>query len=101
MAKFMVLYEKPEDIEGFENYYFNTHMPLVQQLPNIIHASLTRVQRAQNTDLNLYLIVQLDFENIEMLHEALGSDAGQAVIEDAGQLTELYLHKPPIVTIGE
>lgn len=100
MAKMIVMYEQPKDKEGFENHYFNVHLPLAEELPNIVRSSVNRVVNVQNTDLNLYLIVELEFESAGALHEALRSDAGREVSGDVMNMLP-FLEKPPIITITE
>jgi uncharacterized protein (TIGR02118 family) len=34
-VKVTVLYGHPDDPEAFEEYYANTHMPLVDEMPNL------------------------------------------------------------------
>ncbi len=35
MVKTTVLYGHPDDPDAFEEYYANTHMPLVPKIPNL------------------------------------------------------------------
>ena len=65
MAKMVIMYEEPKDKEKFDEHYFNVHVPLGRNIPNIIKDSVHRVVGSQNTHLNLYLITILEFENME------------------------------------
>jgi uncharacterized protein (TIGR02118 family) len=98
MAKLLVSYEQPKNQEGFENHYFNVHIPLAQKLPNLKNASVYRVLQSQNTDANLYLIAELEFENLSHLNEAMASTIGQEVQNDIPNLLE-FLTKPPVISI--
>lgn len=69
MTKILVTYEQPKNTEGFERYYFEVHSPLAQKLPNLKNASVYRVLQSKNTDANLYLIAELEFENLTLLNE--------------------------------
>ncbi|PAE38025.1 EthD family reductase [Bacillus sp. 7884-1] len=100
MAKIIILYEQPKDIEGFEKHYFDVHVPLGRKIPHIKSETIRRVIQSQNTNLNLYLITELEFENIDKLHEALSSPEAQAAEADGESLFK-YLFKPPIITIVE
>lgn len=100
MAKMIVMYETPKDKEGFENYYFNVHIPIVEKLQNVKGSSINRVVNVQNSDLNLYLIAEIEFENVETLQEALRSDIGREVTDDLKNIMP-FLEKPPIVTITQ
>jgi uncharacterized protein (TIGR02118 family) len=98
MAKMVIMYEKPKDTEKFDEHYFNIHVPLGRKIPNIIKDSVHRVVDTQNTDLNLYLITVLEFENLEKLQEAFASPEARQAEEDGPNLFQ-YLDKPPIITI--
>lgn len=100
MAKMIIMYEEPKDKEGFERHYFEVHVPLGRKIPNIKSETIQRVVTTQNTSLNLYLIVELEFENMEALTKAFTSAEARAAEEDGPQLFK-YLHKPPIITIVE
>lgn len=98
MAKVIVLYEKPKDQEGFEEYYFNTHMPIAGKVPHVKNANVQRVLSNQNTDLSLYLITEIEFENKADMKEAFASEEWKAVGDDVPNFMK-YLEKPPIITI--
>ncbi|WP_096271278.1 EthD family reductase [Paucisalibacillus globulus] len=98
MAKMVIMYEEPKDKEGFDEHYFNVHVPLGRKIPNLINDSVHRVVDSQNTDLNLYLITILEFENIEKLQEAFASPEAKASEEDFSNFSQ-FLNKPPIITI--
>jgi uncharacterized protein (TIGR02118 family) len=100
VAKMIVMYEEPKDKLGFENHYFNVHIPLGRKIPNIKSECIQRVIHTQNSDLKLYLILELEFENMDALNQALASPEAKAAEEDGPQLFQ-FLHKPPIITIVE
>ena len=99
MAKMIIMYEQPTDKVGFEEHYFDVHVPLGKKIPNIINDSVHHVIQSQNTSLNLYLITVLEFENIQKLTEALASPEARAAEEDGVNLFK-YVN-PPIITIVE
>ena len=94
----IIMYEEPKDIEGFENHYFNIHVPLGSKIPHIKKESVHRVVHSQNTGLKLYLITELEFEDLNTIHEALASPEAKAAEEDGKNLMK-YLHNPPIISI--
>lgn len=100
MAKMIVMYEKPNDQPGFEEYYFQKHIPLAQKLPGLKDAKVNKVVTSFNTNLELYLLVELEFDSVEQINASLVSEEGRAVQEDVKNLVE-YLGKPPIITIVE
>jgi uncharacterized protein (TIGR02118 family) len=100
LAKLIVMYNQPKNPAGFDEHYFHVHIPLAQKLPNLKNASINRVLQAQNTDAKLYLIAELEFEQVAQLNEALVSSEGQAVQKDLGNLLE-FLDAPPVIIVTE
>ncbi|WP_158211550.1 EthD family reductase [Alkalihalobacterium alkalinitrilicum] len=100
MAKVIIMYEQPKDADGFESYYFGVHLPLAKKIPNIKNEAIHRVVRTQNTDLNLYLIVELEFESLEVLQQAMATPEADATVADLPNMNK-YLHHSPIISIVE
>ena len=98
MAKMIIMYETPKDKEKFDQHYFEVHVPLGRNIPNIIKDSVNRVVDTQFTNLNLYLITILEFENMERLKEAFSTPEAKAAEADGPNLFQ-YLYNPPIITI--
>jgi uncharacterized protein (TIGR02118 family) len=100
VAKMIIMYEKPKDQERFDQHYFEVHVPLGRKIPNLIKDSVNRVVDVKFSNLNLYLITILEFENLEKLQEAFASPEARMAEEDGPNLFQ-YLHNPPIITIME
>lgn len=100
MAKMIIMYEEPKDKEGFEEHYFNVHVPLGKKMPNIKRNEIHHVVQSQNTNLNLYLVTVLEFENVQAIMESLASPEAKAAEGDLEHLMK-FLNKPPIITIVE
>jgi uncharacterized protein (TIGR02118 family) len=98
VAKLIVMYNQPSDQAGFEEYYHNVHIPLVQKLPHLTGAEVHRVLQALNTSESLFLIAELHFESPETLNLALASPEGMEVQGDVKNLMA-YLTKPPVIAI--
>jgi uncharacterized protein (TIGR02118 family) len=98
MAKMIVMYDQPKDVEGFEQYYHEVHIPLVEKVPNILGAKVQRVLQSMNTTEKLYLIAELEFENPAVLTQSLATPEFQAVQSDLANIMK-YLNKPPVVAI--
>ena len=83
MVKGTALFGHPEDPAAFEEYYANTHVPLVKKIPN-----LQRFERAKvvampdGSEPPYYRIGELYFEDVEQMQRSLASDEGQAVSAD-------------------
>ena len=85
MAKLTVLYGHPEDPAAFEEYYANTHTPLVEDIPNLRRFEAGRViGTADGSEPPYYWVAELWFDSVEQLQESLGSPEGQTVAEDLG-----------------
>ncbi|MFS0882009.1 EthD family reductase [Metabacillus niabensis] len=100
MAKLYIQYQQPKDKAGFDEYYLNTHMPLAKNVPNIKASSIDRVIQSQNTTLNLYMIVVIEFADLPTLQSAMATPEWKAVMEDAKNL-EKFLNEPPIIMITQ
>jgi uncharacterized protein (TIGR02118 family) len=91
MASFHVLYSKPEDVEGFEAHYRDTHMPMVDRTPGVTG---TRVARGTGTprggDPAYHLIAEITFGSDEDLQAALRSEEFRAVGKDAMEMTQRF-----------
>ena len=46
MVKLIALYKKPENVAEFEQKYFETHVPLVSQVPGLRRVEISRVTGA-------------------------------------------------------
>ncbi|MDQ0970581.1 uncharacterized protein (TIGR02118 family) [Neobacillus niacini] len=100
MAKLLVVYDQPTNKEGFDGHYFGTHIPLAEELPGLKSVQANRVLGVQNSELNPYLVVQLEFESAEELNQNLASQKGQELTADLKNLMA-FLPKPPAIIIVE
>jgi uncharacterized protein (TIGR02118 family) len=83
MVKLTVLYGPPEDPAAFEDYYRDTHVPLVDEIPDLAKFEASRVVGTPDgSDAPYHRIAELWFESVEVLQAAMGSDAGQAAVAD-------------------
>ena len=95
MAKIVVFYKQTDQQEEFENYYFNIHIPLVKKISQIKNLKISRVFQTNNTIPDLYLHGEIEFENIEVLNQAVASPEGKAMFEDAQKMRKSF-NSPPI-----
>lgn len=100
MAKLIMVYEKPKDVEGFEKHYFDVHVPLGRKIPNIKNESIHRVVQTQNSNRELYLIIELEFDSVETIVKSLASPEAKVAEADGPNLMK-YLNNPPVITIVE
>jgi uncharacterized protein (TIGR02118 family) len=85
MVKLVVCYGPPEDTAAFDRHYAETHVPLVQKIPELRRFEAGKVlATADGSPPPFYYIAELAFDSAEDLQAALGSAEGQAAAADVG-----------------
>ncbi len=82
LARFVVMYDTPSDVEAFERHYNEVHIPLAKQYPGLRRYTLSHEPTAVIGE-PCYLVVMLDWDDMGALEAALGSEVGQRTAEDA------------------
>ena len=85
-ARFLVLWDTPDDPAGFEQHYRKVHVPLVKQLPGLRRYTLSRSVASVRDD-TYYRVAELDFDDLASLREAFASPAGRATAADVTMLS--------------
>lgn len=85
MVKFMILFQKPVDIESFEIRY-NEFLALVERMPQIVRRQVINVLGSPTGESRLYRILEVYFEDNSLMETALRSFAGQ----EAGKHLNLF-----------
>lgn len=83
MAKLLILYNQPDDVAAFDEYYFGTHVPIFAQTPGI--RSTTFSKGPINTlagSGDFHLVAEVIFDSMDDLQAALTSEPAQAAIAD-------------------
>jgi uncharacterized protein (TIGR02118 family) len=57
LARFVVLYDTPSDIEAFERHYREVHIPLAKQLPSLRRYTVRTAEHAI-TNLSRYTTIR-------------------------------------------
>lgn len=83
MATLLILYAQPADPAAFDAYYFETHVPIFQQVPGIrsvtfSHGPITAVAGT----MEVYLVATVTFDSLVELQAGLASEAAQAAVAD-------------------
>ncbi|MCU1644228.1 MAG: ethyl tert-butyl ether degradation protein EthD [Nocardia sp.] len=78
----MVMYDLPSDIEEFERHYREVHLPLAKQLPGLRRYTVSH-DAVPVIGEPYYLVVMLDWNDMESLGAALSSEIGNRTAEDA------------------
>ena len=83
MVKAVVLYGPPEDPDAFERYYAGTHTDLAKAIPGLRRFEAARaVATPDGSDLPYQRIAELTFDDGDALRAGLGSQEGQAAVND-------------------
>lgn len=83
MARMLVIYKTPKDIEAFEKHYWDVHIPLAKGLPGLRKYEVSRGPIAVvSGDKNTYLIATLYFDSMDAIKQAFASECGQACAKD-------------------
>ena len=83
MPKIIVLYGHPKDVEAFEKYYNEKHLPLAATMEGVARLELTKIfgtpdgQKAE-----YHRMAELYFTSIEQMQETMSSPEGQATVND-------------------
>lgn len=83
MARMVVIYKKPADVEAFEKHYFETHIPLTKKIPGLKKYEISRgpvTTLAGPTD--VHLIGTVYFDDFEAMKQGFASPEGQAAGAD-------------------
>jgi uncharacterized protein (TIGR02118 family) len=84
-ARFLVLWDAPQDPDYFERHYREVHIPLVRKLPGLRRYTFSRNAVAVRGEI-YYRIAELDFDDVAALQRAFRSPAGQATAADVAVL---------------
>ena len=102
MARFVALYPKPEDVDGWEEYYRSTHVPLVEAWPDVTSTSVTRFTGTpRGTEGAYHLMVVVEWATEEQMNAALRSEAGMAAAMDAKTMSEKFGNAPTMLLGGD
>jgi uncharacterized protein (TIGR02118 family) len=82
MVRLLVLYDTPENPEAFDRHYNEIHIPLVRQLPGLLRYTVSRNISATRGGKELYLVAELDWENLEAMQAAMTSETGKQTTAD-------------------
>ena len=83
MARMVVIYRTPKDVEAFDRHYFEIHVPLAKRIPGLRKYEISRgpvTVLAGSPD--VYLIGTVHFDDLEAMKEAFASPEGRATAAD-------------------
>lgn len=84
MIKLVTLFSLKEgvDVEAFEKYYREVHVPLAKALPGVKRYTRSQVRPSARRQVPFYRIAELYWEDMDALRRALSSPQNQAVSND-------------------
>lgn len=88
-AKFIVLWDNPQDPAEFDRHYRDVHIPLARKLPGLRRYTLSRNAATVRGAEPCYRIAELEFDDLASLGRAFESAEGQAVAADANHMAEV------------
>lgn len=88
MVRFLVLYNTPSDIEEFEQHYREVHIPLVKELPDLRRYTVSRHVTHVRGGEPVYLVAELDWDEMDLLEQAFASPQGKATARDVANLAQ-------------
>src|SRR5438445_11978601 len=88
MARMVVIYRTPTDVEAFDRHYFGIHVPLAKKLPGlrkyeVSHGPIAMLNNAADT----YLVAILHFDSLADIRAAFATPEGKACADDRKKLT--------------
>lgn len=91
MATFTALYSTPDDVDGFDEHYRSTHLPIIESWPGVRTVRVTRfVSTPRGTPAPYHLMAEIDFTTDEEMAAALRSPAGADSARDAKTMAERF-----------
>jgi uncharacterized protein (TIGR02118 family) len=71
-VKLIALYKRPNDLQAFEQAYFNTHLPLMNKVPGLRKTVITRFTRTLMGD-DFFMMAEMYFTDSSALKAGLKS----------------------------
>ena len=85
MARMVVIYRTPKNVEAFDRHYFEVHVPLAKMIPGLRKYKVSDGAVATPVGApNVHRIGTLYFGDLATIQQAFGSAEGRAAGEKAG-----------------
>ncbi len=82
MVKLIALYKKPENVQEFDQHYFQTHLPLASKIPGLQRTEVARIIGSPAGESEYYLLAEMYFEDMDALKAGMSSPEGKAAGKD-------------------
>lgn len=94
-ARFVAIYPKPDDVEGFEDHYLNVHLPLIEDLPKVERMQLVRGTGSPTGGAAPYhFLFVAEWASAEDMQADLASEGMGKAAADLGTITERFGIQP-------
>jgi uncharacterized protein (TIGR02118 family) len=98
MATFVSLYPKPQDVDGWEEHFRTTHMPIIERWPGVQSVRVLRFSSTpRGSDAAFHVMAQADFATDEEMAAALRSEAGAEAARDAMAMAQKFGSTPAMM----
>lgn len=84
MIKFMITFQRPENVTIFENAY-NDLLALIERMPDVQRRQVVNVLGSPVSDPPFYRILEVYFDSQEQMEASLRSRAGQEAGSELGR----------------
>ena len=88
MAKVLVLYNTPSDVNAFDSYYRTTHLPIAKKLPGLVSYTISAQAPRMIAGTAPHLVAELEFADMAAIDAALVSPEGQATAGDLSNFAD-------------
>src|SRR3954447_7132235 len=99
--RLLVSYGQPEDPGAFDDYYQDTHLPIVMEVPGLVRFTFGKGASLDPAEKAPYLVAELDFHSEEAMRTAFRSNEGRAMGADVPNfatggltMTHFDVHEP-------
>ena len=83
MARMIVIYKTPKNVEAFDRHYFETHVPLAKRIPGLRRYEVSDGTIATPVGTSdIHRIGTLHFDDLAAIKKAFASAEGQAAAAD-------------------
>ena len=83
MARMVVIYPTPKDVEAFDRHYFEIHVPLAKKIPGLRKYEVSQGPIAMPVGTSsIHRIGTLYFDDLAAIEKAFASPQGQAAGAD-------------------
>jgi uncharacterized protein (TIGR02118 family) len=101
VATFVALYEKPEDVTGFEEHYRTVHVDIMRRWPGVQSVTVTRFNGTpRGAAAPFHLMAVVTFASDEEMVAALRSEGGAESARDAKAMAERFGVVPTMLLGG-